>query len=384
MGRVPINPNVQRRLYAESMGKCMNPNCLKDLFDSNGDIIEKAHIDPYCKTADNTFENLVVLCPNCHTNFDKNKAFTPEEVLHWKEIRKQDIKRFFSKHYSSFNELKKNVKPLLMANKTIYEKYYLGGNKQLWDKFEINILINNRKIKETIENNLNLFQTNKNPEYSNLSVIHTFLQHIQEYEITRQNDEIIRTILFPAEINSIFDIEPVSESIFPSTESLEALITELNNEGSFESVVLDDDTPRININRENETDIVYLSDTPKLRQMYYDYKCFRKSEVRLNSLVYALRRIRNLGLDYEFPIYNNLRVIRTKNDKIYFVYKYCLSEAEMRELCPDEGSIVVNLHNWNGDKCISKAAYDIAKEMNVKLFIVNDLFEYVRSIKHKG
>ncbi|MBO6302853.1 MAG: HNH endonuclease [Ruminiclostridium sp.] len=122
MGRVPINPNVQRRLYAESMGKCMNPNCLKDLFDSNGDIIEKAHIDPYCKTADNTFENLVVLCPNCHTNFDKNKAFTPEEVLHWKEIRKQDIKRFFSKHYSSFNELKKNVKPLLMANKTIYEK----------------------------------------------------------------------------------------------------------------------------------------------------------------------------------------------------------------------------------------------------------------------
>ena len=27
-----IEENVKRRLYAESMGRCMNPNCQKELF----------------------------------------------------------------------------------------------------------------------------------------------------------------------------------------------------------------------------------------------------------------------------------------------------------------------------------------------------------------
>ena len=67
-----IEESVRRRLYAESMGRCMNPSCQQELFRHNGDIVEKAHIDPYCETADNSFENLVLLCPNCHTDFDKN------------------------------------------------------------------------------------------------------------------------------------------------------------------------------------------------------------------------------------------------------------------------------------------------------------------------
>ena len=109
MSREAICENVKRKLYAESMGKCMNPNCQIDLFGLNGDIIEKAHIDPYCKTADNTFENLVVLCPNCHTNFDKNGAFTPEEVLEWKKIRQDDIERLFCKKYDCFEDRIKTI-----------------------------------------------------------------------------------------------------------------------------------------------------------------------------------------------------------------------------------------------------------------------------------
>lgn len=73
MNRKQIDENVKRMLYAESMGKCMNPNCMADLFRGTGDIIEKAHIDSYCETEDNSFENLVILCPNCHTDFDKKK-----------------------------------------------------------------------------------------------------------------------------------------------------------------------------------------------------------------------------------------------------------------------------------------------------------------------
>ena len=160
MGRDPINVNVQRRLYAESMGRCMNPACKKELFSQNGDLIEKAHIDPYCKTADNSFENLVVLCPNCHTDFDKNSAFLPEEVLSWKRIRQQELQSFFGIKYNTFQELKNVVVPLLCENKAIFENYYLNENKSLWDKFEPIILINNRKLKTLLLNNRDLFQYN--------------------------------------------------------------------------------------------------------------------------------------------------------------------------------------------------------------------------------
>ena len=119
-----IAENVLRRLYAESMGRCMNPACQQNLFSENGDIIEKAHIVPYCKTAENTFENLIILCPNCHTNFDKNRTFSCEEVLSWKRNRKEEVERVFSKKFLNFDELKNEVCPILEENKTIYEKYY--------------------------------------------------------------------------------------------------------------------------------------------------------------------------------------------------------------------------------------------------------------------
>ena len=93
MGRY-IEENVKRRLYAESMGRCMNPACQCELFRPNGDVIEKAHIDAYCETADNSYENLVLLCPTCHTDFDKNHLFSSEEVLSWKQIRRDQLLSF--------------------------------------------------------------------------------------------------------------------------------------------------------------------------------------------------------------------------------------------------------------------------------------------------
>lgn len=93
-----IDKTVERKLYAESMGRCMNPGCRCELFCKNGDIIEKAHIEPYCKTADNSFENLVVLCSTCHEKFDKLHAFTQEEVLGWKKIRREELECFLGKN----------------------------------------------------------------------------------------------------------------------------------------------------------------------------------------------------------------------------------------------------------------------------------------------
>ena len=295
-----IAEDVRKRLYAESLGRCMNTACQKKLFSGNGDIIEKAHIDPYCESANNAFENLVLLCPNCHTDFDKNHAFTAEEVLSWKKIRREEVERLFSKKFSNFDELKDAVSPLLEENKSIYENYYLNGNKTLWNKFEAKILQNNKKLKLLLSANLVLLQHNKEEDYSNLECARQFITHVEEFEVTRTDAEKTRAVLFPIKIDSMFGIEPVKESIIPSTESLELLIEKLESEGIFEGITLGVERPFILVNDGKMVNSVFLDDAPRLRQMYYNYKCFRRAKVRLDSLNFALKYIRSRKCDFEF------------------------------------------------------------------------------------
>lgn len=376
-----IDENVKRRLYAESMGYCMNPNCRCNLFAGTGDIIEKAHIDPYCKTADNSFENLVLLCPNCHTNFDKNNAFTPQEILSWKKTRQEELKNFFEKKFTTFEELEAAVVPLLMENKTIYENYYKKNNKKLWDKFESVILINNRKLKLLLKTNLNLIQKQQEEWYSNLASIHLFMAHIEEFEATRGDDEKNREILFPVEINSIFGVVPVEESLIPSTECLELLIKKLKEQEKFVAIEMGVEHPCILMVENNKTVQVFLDDAPRLRQIYYNYKCFKKTNVRLESLNFALKYIRNKKVPFKFINDENLREISINHIKMIFVYEYCLGQVKLMEMLPEEDTVIVNLHNWNGESCISRQAYERAEKMNVKLLTMDAFYEYVQEIK---
>lgn len=379
MGR-EISKDIQRRLFAESMGRCMNPDCKKELFLKNGDIIEKAHIRPYCDTADNSFENLIVLCPNCHTDFDKNFAYKANEVKQWKQIRESELNSFFSIRCSSFNDLKDKVKPLLCENKTIYENYYLSGNKDLWDKFEFKILVNNRKLKNILSNNLTLIQDYKDKDNSNLDLVQLFLTHVDEFEQSRLDEEKKRQILFPEKINSLFEVAPIDDSFIQSVESLETFISELQNENKFINIFLGIDLPYISICNSGKASKIYLKDTPRLRQYYYDYRCYRRSSVRLSSLNFALKYIKSRGIEFKFYEYNNLREIEIKNKKMIFVYEYCLSKVFLENLCPDSNSIIVNLHNWNGSLCISNEAYDFANSINVELLDMDMFYKYVNQL----
>ena len=378
MNRKNIDEIVKRKLYAESMGRCMNPKCQKELFRENGDVVEKAHIDPYCKTADNSFENLILLCPTCHKDFDKNNAFTPEEVLKWKRTRKEELERYFSKKYGSFDELKKVVTPLLMENKMFFEGYYLKGNRKLWDKSENMILVNNRQLKLMLLANLGLLQQHSNKYYSNLAYVQTFIAHIDEFENTRTDEEKMRSYLFPPEIDSMFGVAPIKDSILPSTEALESLIEKLLQKDQFEGVFLGVEQPYIQMLEDGNSIKVFLDDTPRLRQLYHDYGCFKGVGVRLESLNFALKYISSRNIDIQFLTKSNLREIIIRNTKMIFVYKYCLSRLDIVQLSPEEGSIVVNLHNWNGDSCISKEAYEISETMGVKLFTMKAFYGYVR------
>ncbi len=378
--RKDIAESVKRRLYAESMGRCMNPACQKELFGYKGDLIEKAHIDPYCKTADNSFENLVVLCPNCHTDFDKNNAFSPEEILNWKKIRQSELAQFFAKQFNSFADLANIVVPILQENKTIYEKYYLGNNKTLWNKFEPVILANNNKLRSLLQANLNLFQSHKQKEYSNQELILCFLTHIAEFEMSRLDNEKNRQIFFPEAINSIFGISPLKKSLMTMTESIEDLITKLNNAKILHSISIGNDDPKIFIIDNSQIKPLYLDDEPRLRQLFFEYNCFKQNKIRFQSLNYALKFIASQNIRYDFLQYNNLHEIIIKGTKIIFVYEYCFSQMNLIQLCPEPKSIIVNLHNWNGDSCISSEAYSYSKQLDVHLLTMPQFYDFIRSI----
>lgn len=46
MSRDKIDVHVERMLYSEAMGRCMNPECHEELFINDGDIMERAHVIP--------------------------------------------------------------------------------------------------------------------------------------------------------------------------------------------------------------------------------------------------------------------------------------------------------------------------------------------------
>ena len=380
MGRKSTKEGVLRRLYAESMGRCMNPNCQISLFLDAGDIIERAHIVPYCDGEDNSYDNLLVLCPNCHTNFDKNKLFNTSEVRSWKVKRMSEVESFFSKKYKTFLEMKEVIKPLLLDNKTIFENYYIGKNKNLWEKFEGKVLVNNATIKGILENNLNLLQ--KSDVYkSNLEIVMNFIAHINEFQLTCESDEKIRKVLYPKEVDSIFDVQSIEDSLSPSTESLEVFLKKMIHEDRLVSIGLGYDQPYITIKENDCESDVYLYDTPRLRQLYFDNKCFRATKVRLDSLNFILKYLRNNGISFEYKEKGNLQEIVVADINIIFVYEYCLSKEFLTRLAPPANTVIVNLHNWNGEKCISKEACGLADNLDVRLLYTNNFYSFIRGVK---
>lgn len=71
---IPVT--IKRALLEETVYRCAS--CLSSIEHCEDDdtffrFDEKAHIVPHSETQDDSFENLITLCPNCHTKFNKIK-----------------------------------------------------------------------------------------------------------------------------------------------------------------------------------------------------------------------------------------------------------------------------------------------------------------------
>lgn len=77
MNRDAISTDIKRAVLVEAGHRCAIPTC-------RATTTEIAHIVPWSETHDNSFENLIALCPNCHTRFDQKKEIDRKAIQMYK------------------------------------------------------------------------------------------------------------------------------------------------------------------------------------------------------------------------------------------------------------------------------------------------------------
>ncbi|MBU1178656.1 HNH endonuclease [Patescibacteria group bacterium] len=89
MTRSQIPRNLKRKIIVEAGHRCAIPSC-------RFPTTEIAHIESWTKTKEHKYENLIAVCPNCHTRYD-NGEIDKKSML----IYKQKL-IFLSDRYTKF------------------------------------------------------------------------------------------------------------------------------------------------------------------------------------------------------------------------------------------------------------------------------------------
>jgi hypothetical protein len=76
--RDSIPEPIRRRVLVEAGHRCAIPTCRYTR-------VEIAHIEPWSKVKEHSFENLIALCPNCHDLYDKDKKIDRKSMRIYKQ-----------------------------------------------------------------------------------------------------------------------------------------------------------------------------------------------------------------------------------------------------------------------------------------------------------
>jgi len=85
--RPNVPRNVERQLWAESCGHCMNPSCHRKLILNDGrtSIGDMAHIVPNSEGGQANAGNMILLCKNCHKSNESVNDLQNRNILkRWK------------------------------------------------------------------------------------------------------------------------------------------------------------------------------------------------------------------------------------------------------------------------------------------------------------
>ena len=374
-----VRRNVERKLWSESMGHCMNPDCHIDLFRDGISTGEMAHIRPHTTGGDASFDNLVILCRNCHQVIDAGRTASTEATLsNWKKNRNREIRRRFTRRYEYFEELRLDVVPILERNLKIFGSYGPSSDEPddaeryaLWLRFEGELIANNLKLTTMLEQNQELLHQ------ENQEIVGEFIAHTREFIQTRENRPASRVNLFPSELNSIFGVERVTHSLAPNVSALQNLIIYLDRRNRFIDLKLVPDQVLIYFDGQERARL-HLNDRPRVHQTYWNGKFYRPqtTELRLDGLVFVLQWLHDRNIRYEFRKVGNLtEVTLNKTYQVFFCYEYLVSRATLFNTPTSSGLIVVNLHNWNGGP-FSEAAVRYASEIGVRTMNQQEFFVF--------
>ena len=383
--RPSIARNTERMLWAEAIGHCMNPECQVELIKNGVSIGEMAHIKAHADGGDVSFDNLLLLCGNCHTQTDGNRTeATVARLKEWKRNRNGAIVEQFAKRYASFGKLKEAVTPLLERNEQIFDSYgplnddpYNSERHDLWLKFEGELISNNRRLEIILTKNKNLLPK------ENQAIVGGFVAHAREFTQTRGAAQIQRVRLFPQQLLSIFGISQALVGFPHNLSALQNFVSNLLREGRFVSLQLNED-PRLTYLDEGAKVILMLEDRPRVQQIFWNGNFFtpRSTDVRIESLVFFAQWLYKNQIQYEFADMRDLTTMTLNSKhKVKLCYKYVLSVSDVQKMTLTKGDMVVNLHNWN-DAPVSEDAHGYAKQIGVRLFSQNDFFKFAhRNIK---
>ena len=381
MSKRPAVPrNIERRLWAEAIGHCMNPGCQAELIDNGSNIGEMAHIRTHADGGDVSFENLILLCGNCHTQTDHNRTEATVGCLQeWKKNRNIEIEGRFAKHYASFEKLKESVTPILKRNGQIFDSYgptegpHIAERYKLWLKFEGEIVSNNRRLELILTKNKNLL-----PQ-ENQEIVDQFVTHAREFRVTRDDNQTLRVCLFPQKLLSIFGMAEALVGFPPNLSALQNFVSQLIQTDSFVSLELNEQ-PHLMYFDEGEKVTLMLEDRPRVQQIFWNGHFFRpqSTDVRIENLVFFAQWLYRNNILYEFTDMDNLTILTLNGKyKIKLCYKYVLSLSDVHMMTLDKGDMVVNLHNWNNAP-ISEDAHKYSFKIGVRLFSQDDFFEFAR------
>lgn len=224
-GKASPNAHTQRRLFASSAGYCQNPSCAEKLFDEAGGksflIAEMAHVfaaqddgpRPNAELSDEergAFENLIVLCANCHTMVDKAPDAFPDSLMkRWKREHEQKLSALFGvKRFEDRETVRDFIEPLLIENRTIFEMYGPhiqqannpeSGAAERWKRKVLTIIIpNNRKVLTLADANRHLLSEGEKITKEK------FRQHIDDLEAFHIEEVRQDSSRFPIEMEHIF------------------------------------------------------------------------------------------------------------------------------------------------------------------------------------
>lgn len=223
-----INKIIIRKLWAASGGFCANPNCHNSLFPffEDGTIInieELAHIigkrvagprgkSTLSSSQRDEFDNIVLLCPNCHSQIDKFPTLYSTNMLQeWKKNHEECIKNLFkAQSFRSKKDMKEFLIPLVEENKSIFTNYGpYSKNAKIdprateleWERLSIQKIVhNNRLIEATIDANIGLLTQEE------IKIFSKFKIHREGFEFNRLSGDVNPSVMkFPKDFKKLIE-----------------------------------------------------------------------------------------------------------------------------------------------------------------------------------